>query len=205
MEPVEKMYNGRFFRGRHKLAWRAIYICNALIDVFKLKRGDSIIDIGCGIGDILDEFHSQGYKITGVEGSKDVRTYYRPNLNTLVIHDMREDIDVNDFDPPYNLALCLEMAEHIEQEYASVLVYSLCVLSDTIVLSAAPPGQKGRGHVNCQPPEYWINKFRSLNYRQQPHLADYLKYKWQEHRNADGIKAFYNNIIVFKRGIDGIF
>src|SRR5262249_55238903 len=55
----------------------------------------------------------------------------------------------------FDLALCLEVAEHLPESDAKVLVQNLCNAADTILFSAAIPGQVGTGHINAQWPSYW--------------------------------------------------
>jgi len=62
------------------------------------------------------------------------------------------------------LAICLEVAEHIDPYEADYVVEKLTELAPTIIFSAAVPGQGGHGHINCQPKEYWEHKFGKLNF-----------------------------------------
>jgi hypothetical protein len=61
--------------------------------------------------------------------------------------------------PPFDLALCLEVGEHLPEASADTLVDSLVQNGWDIVFGAAVPGQEGTGHINCQPHEYWHAKF----------------------------------------------
>lgn len=199
MNPVEDLYDKRFFRSRHRLNWRAPYVCGGIIETFGLKRGDSVIDIGCGIGDLVAEFISLGYKAQGVEGSKYSLGFAVPPPGAIMVHDMRKEIDVDMFNVPYKLLTCFEVAEHLEEEYANTFVFNLCILSDTIVMSAAPPGQGGIGHVNCQPLEYWEKKFSTFNYGYSAHYTNALRSYWTPWRKKPGIKAFFENLMIFKK------
>ena len=64
----------------------------------------------------------------------------------------------------YDLAISIEVAEHIEPGNAEEFVRLLTGLSDTVLFSAAIPGQGGTGHVNEQWPEYWAALFRASGY-----------------------------------------
>jgi len=68
-------------------------------------------------------------------------------------------------DRTYDLALCLEVGEHIPEENSEVLVQSLCDLSSIVAFSAAIPMQGGNYHVNEQWPEYWAEKFSCRGYK----------------------------------------
>ena len=64
----------------------------------------------------------------------------------------------------YDLAMSLEVAEHLPEEAADTLVDSLCKVADVIIFSAAHPGQGGDHHINEQPVEYWEEKFAHHGY-----------------------------------------
>lgn len=67
----------------------------------------------------------------------------------------------------FDMALCLEVAEHVPQDSADVLVQSLCDLADVVVFGAAIPFQGGFGHLNEQWPSWWREKFECRGYH--PH------------------------------------
>jgi hypothetical protein len=64
----------------------------------------------------------------------------------------------------FHVALCLEVAEHLEESDGERLISALTAHADTIVFSAAAPGQPGQHHVNCQWPEYWQRLFDERGY-----------------------------------------
>ena len=193
-KPLEETYNRRFFCRRYKLHWRAVPICDALWNLWKFK---SIVDVGCATGDIVKEFEERGLDSWGVEGSSEAEEYII--CKNFKIVDLRDPVTI--FDRRFDLCLCLEVAEHIEEAFVDIFVSHLIELSDIIVLSAAPPGQEGTGHVNCQPPEYWIKKFKSCEYGKNSIATDLLKYKLSPWKNKPGIKAYYHNLIVFEKGL----
>ena len=59
----------------------------------------------------------------------------------------------------FDLAICVEVAEHLPEKRASSLVNEICMASDVVVFGAAIPGQGGTGHVNEQWPSYWMARF----------------------------------------------
>ena len=52
----------------------------------------------------------------------------------------------------YELAVCLEVAEHLNESSADNLILQLTNLANRVLFSAAIPGQGGLHHVNEQPP-----------------------------------------------------
>lgn len=63
-----------------------------------------------------------------------------------------------------DLAMSLEVGEHLEEISADAFVHTLTDFSDVVLFSAAYPGQGGTHHINEQPPTYWARKFRIHGY-----------------------------------------
>jgi SAM-dependent methyltransferase len=118
---------------------------------------NSVIDIGCGTGTWLNALKNFGVKdIKGINGNYIENSLLEINVNELVYHDLNLPyLDKK----KYDLAICLEVAEHLQSESSDILVKTLCKLSDTILFSAALPFQGGQNHLNEQPIKYWIDLF----------------------------------------------
>lgn len=130
--------------------------------VLGLLKPTSVIDIGCGTGRWLATATELGVKdIFGVDGSwvKDAK---------LVIP--REKFREHDLTIPlkldcrFDLALSLEVGEHLPACAARLFVQSLCDVADVVIFSAAIPGQGGRRHINEQWPAYWADIFQEFGY-----------------------------------------
>lgn len=200
MYNLDQAYSEKFFRQRRSLHWRTKLITNALIHVF---NPSSVVDVGCGNGDLIGTIASvPGMENTlAIEGTENSLPYITENYNgTILIHDMRKSLSLDYPDlPRYELCMCLEVAEHIEDEYAPVFVHNLASLSDTLLFSFAPPGQGGLHHVNCRPFEYWFYKFDAVGYAKNVWKTEAFKEGLKPFAHKKGIKAYYNNAIVFER------
>jgi hypothetical protein len=133
-------------------AWHVL----AFLDVTK-KR---VVDLGCGQGDWLKIARDKGAtEILGVEsfalGRKD---FSIPIMN----FDLTAPLIL---DTIFDIALCLEVGEHLSEKFAEILVTSLVNAAPLILFSAAVPGQGGIHHVNEQPPAYWHKLFQNHGYR----------------------------------------
>lgn len=126
-----------------------------------LGRIDSVIDVGCASGGWLREFAERGAEILGIDGE-----YARSSLvipeSAFVAHDLTRPL------PPhlsrYKLAVCLEVAEHLPSDRGPSLVSELATLSDSVLFSAAIPGQTGEHHVNLRWQSYWMELFQAQGY-----------------------------------------
>jgi hypothetical protein len=123
----------------------------------ELVKPSSVVDLGCGVGAWLSVFASCGVKtVHGFDGS------WVPREALLIPH---ESFTVADLETPprtdrrYDLAMSLEVAEHLSSEAAGPFVDTLCRLSDTVLFSAAIPGQGGVNHLNEQYQSYWAGLF----------------------------------------------
>lgn len=122
----------------------------------------SAVDFGCGVGTWLAVLQAQGINdITGFDGpwvSKQllqipVRSFHESDLTQRITVPHRVD-----------LAISLEVAEHLPRLSASTFIDSITAASDFVLFSAAIPCQGGRGHVNEQWPDYWVKIFNACNY-----------------------------------------
>ena len=64
----------------------------------------------------------------------------------------------------FDLAISMEVAEHLPERCAEPFVESLTRLADVVLFSAAVPFQGGIGHVNEQWGSYWVALFRNRGY-----------------------------------------
>jgi hypothetical protein len=143
-----------------------------------------IIDVGCGPGIYVDAFKKAGIDAIGVDIDKN---------SPCVVMDVFSDefMSFTGFD----LCLCLEVAEHIDESLSDKLIKRLINTSDVIVFSAAQPGQGGHGHINCQPKSYWIDKFEKNNYILDNQATEKLV---SFMLNGVHMGWFVNNVMVFK-------
>jgi SAM-dependent methyltransferase len=119
----------------------------------------SVVDVGCGEGWWAHRFATDhGCRVLGVDRDADVS---RTNIPF-------RQVDLDQLFPPdlgtFDVALALEVAEHLPPHRANSFIGDLCHLAPVVVFSAAIPGQGGHGHVNEQWPAYWRNTFACYGY-----------------------------------------
>ncbi len=134
-----------------------------LIAAFLLEQLDfeSVIDLGCANGLLLLPFLEAGKDVRGIELSPQVRSYIPARLQDLI-----EIGDFSAMDGRADLVCCIEMAEHLPPGRSEELVDKITSLAQKwIYFTAAPPGQGGRGHINCRPMTDWIAWFEARGWR----------------------------------------
>ncbi len=118
----------------------------------------SVIDFGCGSGAYLAAAQGlrENVQIKGLDICDLDRSEFVPN----------DAVDIVNFEnyiynseKKYDIAISIEVAEHIDEEFSDIFVENLCRSSDMVLFSAAIRYQRGDGHVNCQYPSYWARKF----------------------------------------------
>lgn len=199
MKKVSDTYKGGFFKNRNRLSWRAPIVADALVRTFDLKPANRLIDVGCAIGDYVLALRVMGYDAWGIEGSEAASPFFISDK--IYIKDLRYLFKGNFIDSKYAIAFSLEVAEHIEPEFADVYVKNLCALSNTILISAACPGQKGHGHVNCQLKEYWIDLFQKEGFRNYPGYEARWREVLNPYRTKKELSSYYKNVICFGKDL----
>jgi len=162
--------------------------------LLKILDTRSVVDVGCGIGTWLKVFEENGVRdILGIDGNYVDKSLLKIDKSNFIEYDLEK---LYNTDKKFDLAISLEVAEHLSFESADVFVKTLCKLSDTILFSAAIPNQGGQNHINEQKPNYWIEKFKSEGY----HLFDVVRPFFWENENVDS--WYRQNMLLFTKNID---
>ena len=154
--------------------------------VFGLIRPASVVDIGCGTGAWLGLFKACGAQVHGYDGDYVNREMLVIEQEEFTPYDLSETIPV---DRRYDMAMSLEVAEHLDAGCVDRFVADLTQISDVVLFSAAIPGQGGDGHVNEQWPDYWQEKFEANGFVCCDCLRDVF---W----NMDELNYYYKQNIV---------
>lgn len=130
--------------------------------VFDLIKPKAVLDIGCGVGTWLRVFSDLGAEtVLGLDGAYVDRSLLQIPDASFVSTDLRSHFVI---DRQFDLAICLEVAEHLPLEYCDHLVEQLTKSAPNILFSAAIPGQRGTDHINEQWQDYWRKLFADRGY-----------------------------------------
>lgn len=146
---------------------------------------ESVIDVGCANGFLLEAFDAAGKELAGIEASAEVVG--------VLPRSIADRVAVGDFSEAtgsWDLVCCVEVAEHIPPDRSGDLVATLSGLARRwIYFTAAPPGQGGRGHINCRPHEEWLAWFAEAGWHQDRALTRTLREQLQSLTEAPWLRT----------------
>jgi hypothetical protein len=192
-------YNPLQLLAYHRIAARhAPGVARAFLRTFPSAR--RYADVGAGGGAYAAALRQLGRQVDACEHARSGRAIARlQGVRSRPFELTRE--------PParltgtYDVAYSIEVAEHVPPELGDRLVAVLAGLAPAIVFTAAQPGQGGLGHINEQPLEYWIERFRRHGVEEDAvgttRLTDALR--------AEGVRASWllENALVLSAAIRG--
>ncbi|XGV98057.1 MAG: methyltransferase domain-containing protein [Leptolyngbya sp. BL-A-14] len=154
------IYNQAFFDSQSE---GSLYSAQQIVPLLlEWLHPKSVVDVGCGVGAWLSVFRECGIQdYFGVDGEYVDRKQLKIPLDHFLAQDLAQPLKL---DRRFDLAMSLEVAEHLPAESASAFVGSLVSLSDVVLFSAAIPFQGGTGHINEQWRGYWVQLFQQYNY-----------------------------------------
>jgi SAM-dependent methyltransferase len=171
------LYDDKFYLQQRDKSLESARIIAPL--VMKTAQIKSVVDVGCGMGGWLRAFAENGVAaIRGVDGAyvDKSKLYIAPEYFSAV--DLTQPLKI---DERFDLAVCVEVAEHLPARTSSGLIRGLTQLAPVVLFSASVPGQGGTGHINEQWPECWQNLFTQQGFT----MLDLIRPIIREDRRID--------------------
>ena len=194
---------------------RYIGLSNATLEIIKfhptLKKYSSIIDIGSSCGAFLKELnnHQSFDKLVGIDYSEDAEKlwcckngqFIRADLNkkeSLKI--IKENLSHTSFD----VLNCTEVAEHLKTDDVILDLFEMLSNNNSILIfSAAIPGQRGRGHINCHWHGYWKEKIEARRWGYNHQMTANFVYEIGRYNYKEEIVPnYYLNTMIFQKALD---
>ena len=130
--------------------------------VLDLVKPASVVDVGCGLGLWLSVVAEHGVEdILAVDGDYVDRSRLRVPARAFHAADLSRPLRL---DRRFDLAMSLEVAEHLPPERSASFVADLVALAPAVLFSAALPNQGGVDHVNERWLPYWAAEFARHGY-----------------------------------------
>ena len=184
-------HNGRYTKSFYEqMRDGAVRSAEAVVPlVLELLPVRSVLDVGCGDGSWLSVFQKLGVDdILGIDGEYVTGDLLQIPQDRFRAVDLTKPFSVGRV---FDLAISLEVAEHLPAESALAFVESLTRQAPLVLFSAAIPKQGGNHHLNEQWPDYWVKLFQGHGYLP----VDFLRRRiWQN----DAVEWWYaQNALLF--------
>lgn len=157
---LARRYDAEFYEGQCAGALSSARVVVPL--VLELFPIGSVCDVGCGVAPWLRAFREMGVAdVVGLDGEHVDKATLQIPPELFVPCDLARSVKLG---RRFDLALSLEVAEHLPPARAASFVHDLTALAPVVLFSAAIPGQGGRNHVNEQWQDYWARLFAAHDY-----------------------------------------
>lgn len=120
-------------------------------------RVKTVLDVGCGEGQMVRVFQSLGCQAIGLDGLP--RNAEVAGPPTIVWDLTKGPLRIDKID----LVWAVEVAEHVEEEFVDNFIDTIAQ-GEWVAMTYATPGQGGYHHVNEQHEEYWVEKMEDKGY-----------------------------------------
>lgn len=155
------LYDTEFYKGQMAGSVRSAF---KYVDLLApLFQPASVVDMGCGRGTWLKAFKERGAtRLVGYDGSWNNQA----NMVDSTIEFRSADLNkrIPNEQTRFDLAMSLEVAEHLQPPSSEEFVRSLTGLADVVLFGAAFTDQGGTSHINEQPHSFWAGHFARFEY-----------------------------------------
>jgi SAM-dependent methyltransferase len=190
------MYNDNMYENRnHDTKSSAIQIVSVIKSFYPDIR--SVLDVGCGTGTFLSVFQDEfkNLRVLGIEGPWVKSDFFEVDRREILVWNLANSFPL--LDQRFDLAICLEVAEHLPIEIADTLVNFLCSSANLVLFSAAIPFQGGVGHVNERWQSYWASIFNKNGFKVKDIIRPLI---W---KNTEISYWYRQNILIFEK-VEGV-
>lgn len=158
---LQSLYGDAFYANQVSGSVRSAQ--HFLQHLFRYYRPSSMVDFGAGVGAWLAVARSLGVaEVAAIDGEwvksqnkvDPALPYYYVNLEQPIRLNKR-----------FDLAMSVEVAEHLNSDRAASFVEDLTLASDVVLFGAAMKDQGGTNHINEQDQTYWIRLFADRSYQ----------------------------------------
>jgi SAM-dependent methyltransferase len=152
---VSTPYSREFYLGQRGGSYTSASVIVPMVkEIFGPK---SVCDVGCGVGTWLRAWKDNGVSaVCGFDGDYVDRSQLMIDAATFRCHDLRKPLPS---EVKYDLAMSLEVAEHLPPERSESFIAELTALAPVVLFSAAIPQQGGTDHINERWQSYWAGLF----------------------------------------------
>ena len=161
-----------FMKKRTYIGWRGPIIAGAIFNVLHPK---TVIDVGCGIGEIAKGLLDIGVDVVGIEGSRAGKEYYKLPLHKYKYIDIRRSFIDSGYvvRERFDLVICLEVLSVIKNENNChyTIIENLKSLSSNI----------------------FMNRIKEIpDYKEEPEIAERIQSHLLPWKYKNGMKSLFS-------------
>ena len=148
---------------------------------------ESVLDIGAGEGHAAKYFSDHKCSVVAIDNDQSA---INNAVYPVVPHDMRKGAF---YSTPVDLVYMAEFVEHLPEQSLENLAITLA-RTDLVLMTFAPPGHEGIGHINCQDEAYWVEWMAQCGFRLCDEETKHIR-EIAEHRH------FSERALLFKESL----
>lgn len=145
------------------------HLDDGALNWFKILGYKTFLDIGCGLGGMVQLAEQKGFIAYGIDGDYTVKRY---DTNKFLIHDFTTGPVF--FTKIFDIGWSVEFVEHVCEEFVPNYARAMQHCKN-LVMTYAPKGHGGHHHVNEQNEVYWINKMAAFGFLHDKNLTKELR------------------------------
>lgn len=155
------VYNDGFYRSQFEKSYQSAQeVVSVLREVYS---PNSVVDFGCGRGAWLKAFSQTGSaSLLGYDGEWNASELTSQSIFQFLPRNLEERMPAPS--EKFDIAISVEVAEHLPAHAADTFVENLIDHSDVILFGASVAHQGGTHHVNEQRQSFWGEKFKARNF-----------------------------------------
>jgi 2-polyprenyl-3-methyl-5-hydroxy-6-metoxy-1,4-benzoquinol methylase len=157
------------------------YVAERIINKFRNKKMESLIDVGCGEGYLLDYFYRHNWKVTGTDASSYAIKQHNPHLISFFHEGDLYDVlkKISSENQYFDVIFLLEVLYHtIDPKYVIELLKKLMNKNSLLIISSAnnySPYQLKLLESGMIDKDYWFTPPDHLQYFTLPSLSNLLQ------------------------------
>lgn len=195
---AQRWYADRFYRNRVRTHRPRQLVLGRIL--FEILRPERVVDLGCGIGSYLEAALDCGAReVLGLEYSYlAVRPYIPPRVSSSV-RAGDAGMPIEGLAGHFDCAISFEVAEHLPPSASPTFIRNLATLATAnIVLTAAPPGQIGTGHINLRTRQFWIDGLAGEGWSVDEDLTHRVAGAWRTEPGRPRFRYLPRNLMIFR-------
>ena len=197
-DELANVYDRAFFRDysaeNPAYADACAYVAEVIFERFGPKTA---IDWGCGAGLHVAALRALGVDAIGVDGVVLEPDQRAPDVDIREA-DLRYPVPAGIAPSSYDLALCVDVLEHLEDRDSAAALDNICRGAGLVILSCAPPGQGGHHHVNERPRRYWVARMAEIGWTYDRRATGAMERHFLGNRSRVPLSWMYHNLCVYR-------